>query len=346
MADEDARLGTLRLVSRDNGAGLSRDLRLIAEVLGRHHRVATMGFGANRMHNRLRQVAWRLYAALCGPVERQLLVERVYAPLLEGARCNLLMPNPEWFRPSWLRWLPRFERVLCKSHHAMDIFEQLGCRVTYVGFTSEDRLDVEVPRQRAFFHLAGRSSSKGTAALLAAWVRHPEWPPLTVVQNARKARLRISAANIDLRVGYLDDATLRRLQNAHRFHICPSEVEGYGHYIAEAMSVGAVVLTTDAAPMNELVTPACGVLLGCEPGARIGLDRRHLVGVADIEAGVAHALAMDDADCLRLGEAARERYVANDRAFRVRLAAAFALPEPMAAAAEVGVPDGLDAHAP
>lgn len=339
-------MGTLRLVSRDNGAGLSRDLRLIAEVLGQEHRVATMGFGANRMRNRLRQVAWRLHALAFGPVDQQLLVERVYVPLLDGAKSNLLMPNPEWFRASWLRWLPRFERVLCKSRHAVEIFERLGCRVTYVGFTSEDRLDAGVPRRNAFFHLAGRSSSKGTAALLAAWLAHPEWPPLTIVQSARKARLHISAANIHLRVGYMDDTELRELQNAHRFHICPSEVEGYGHYIAEAMSTGAVVLTTDAAPMNELVTPGCGVLLGCTPGARIGLDRRHLVGVADIEEGVARVLAMDGTEVQRTGDAARARFLANDQAFRARLAAAFAVPEAGVAASSMLTSECVDAHAP
>ena len=36
-------------------------------------------------------------------------------------------------------------------------------------------------------------------------------------------------------------------------HICPSAREGFGHYINEARSVGAVVLTIDAAPMSEFV---------------------------------------------------------------------------------------------
>ncbi|BDU15149.1 glycosyltransferase [Lysobacter auxotrophicus] len=311
------------MITRDNGAGLSRDLRLIADVLRHGHDVAPVGLGSGRLGNRIAQWRIRMAARLWGAVDAQLSVERIYEPTLASARSNLLMPNPEWFRPSWTALLPRFERVLCKSRHAVEIFQRLGCATTYTGFTSEDRLDSAVPRERAFFHLAGRSSAKGTRVVLEAWRRHPEWPRLTVVQCARKARHRVVAANIDHRVGHLDDAELRRLQNAHRFHLCPSEVEGYGHYIAEAMSAGAVVITTDAAPMNELVAPGCGLLLPCSPGERLGLDVRHLVSVEAVEAAVTHALSMDEAACVLLGEHARARFLENDRAFRVRLQAVF-----------------------
>jgi len=316
-------LGKLRVITRDNGAGLSRDLRLIADVLRQDHDVASVGLGNSRLQNRLTQWRMRLAARLRGPADAQLSIERVYASTLGSAHRHLLMPNPEWFLPAWTPLLPRFERVLCKSRHAVEIFQRLGCATTYTGFTSEDRLDRSVPRERAFLHLAGRSSAKGTQPVLDAWRRHPEWPRLTVVQCARKARVRVVAANIDHRIGHLDDGELRRLQNAHRFHLCPSEVEGFGHYIAEAMSVEAVVLTTDAAPMNELIAPDCGLLLPCSPGQRLGLGIRHHVAVEAVEAAVEAALAMDEAACVRFGERARERHVENDRAFRARLQAVF-----------------------
>ena len=37
-------------------------------------------------------------------------------------------------------------------------------------------------------------------------------------------------------------------------YVCPSSTEGYGHYLNEGRSAGGIIITTDAAPMNELVS--------------------------------------------------------------------------------------------
>src|SRR6202011_4092360 len=105
--------------------------------------------------------------------------------------------------------------------------------------------------------------------------RHPEWPRLTLVQDAPAGSggRQAAAANIVHEHGFLSDQDLRTLQNSHRFHLCLSEAEGWGHYIAEAMSVGAVTFTCDAPPMNELVGAERGVLVGVHLGERHNLAR-------------------------------------------------------------------------
>jgi hypothetical protein len=47
---------------------------------------------------------------------------------------------------------------------------------------------------------------------------------------------------------------VRRFQSEHPIHICASEREGFGHYLNEARAAGALIITTDHPPMNELVT--------------------------------------------------------------------------------------------
>jgi hypothetical protein len=139
------------------------------------------------------------------------------------------------------------------------------------------------------------------------------------VQHPKVARPGPPAANIDHRIDYLDDATLRQLQNAHRFHLCPSEAEGFGHHLMEALGIGAVVLATDAAPMNELVTPDRGLLIPVARTRREGLVDLALVERPGIEQAVAQALDLDAARCVALGARARAFFLDNDRAFRQRL---------------------------
>jgi glycosyltransferase involved in cell wall biosynthesis len=317
----------IRIIGRDNGAGLSRDLSLLREVLaGAGHDTEVVAFGGGKGINLLRQAGLHLQQRWQGRADVQLFVERVYPGLLAAGRRNLLIPNPEWFHPDWLQYLPRFERVLCKTAHALPLFERLGCDTTFIGFTSEDRLDAAVPRERAFFHLAGRSSAKGTAVLLEGWRRHPEWPRLTVVQDARKAAAQAvagaspaGAANIDLRIGHLPGREVVRLQNRHAFHACPSEMEGFGHSLMEAMSVGAVALATDGAPMNEMVHSRHGCLVAPARSTTKDLSPRYFVDAAGIEAGVARMLQLDDDSVRAMGAKARMHFQRADAEFRRRL---------------------------
>jgi len=315
----------VRIMSRANGGGLQRDLQLVAAVLaGAGYAVQAVGFGNEKGVRALRIAGMRVAALWRGRPDLQLSLEHVYPQALGLARRNLLMPNPEWFRPHYRPQLPRFDALLCKTRHAAAIFAALGCRTRHVGFTSDDRMDSNVPRERRFLHLAGRSPVKGTEAVLAAWRRHPEWPTLVVVQNRRNARPGASADNIDHRVGHVADAELRRLQNACRFHICPSEAEGFGHSLAEALGVGAINITTDGEPMNELVTASHGVLV---PPARIGelgLARRFFVDPEGVEQAVERALRLDAATVAAMSAGARAAYEALDTGFRQALPQAVA----------------------
>ncbi|CAN4280527.1 glycosyltransferase [Pseudoxanthomonas sp. LjRoot125] len=313
---------SLRLLTRDNGVGLSRDLRLMAEGLFHAgldcERVA---FGAGGRSGKAMELDLWASRLRHGRIDVQVFLERVYPRCLPLAKRNVLVPNPEWLLDKWQPLLPRFDLVLCKTRHAQRLFEARGCPTAYLGFTSDDRRDVSVARERAFFHLAGSSASKGTEVLLAAWRQHPEWPRLTVVQAERHARRGPAAPNIEHHVGYLDDSALRWMQNRHVFHVCPSEVEGYGHHLVEAMSVGAVVLATDAAPMNEHVTPDRGILIRASPGRRQGLDTTHEVTIEAIERAVDDALCLAGWQRAAMGEAARTHFLAGRRAFHARLQA-------------------------
>jgi hypothetical protein len=341
------------LIGKSNGVGLARDLRLLADVLaqcgcnvqvhaaqrrdGRQRRslaVQTLArvraWLRSRFSRRARHVrpvpgaAAVAVAAPAPPLHVNLMLEHVWPQFLHTADLNIAVPNPEWFDRRDRRLLATLDGIWAKTHQTQTLFNQLGCRTAFIGFDSEDRYQAGVARERSFFHLAGKSQMKGTEPLLRLWQRHPEWPTLVVLYHVAGGREMPSAANIRWYRDYLPDEELRVLQNRSRFHLCLSEAEGWGHYIVEALSVGAVTLTLDAAPMNELVQSDRGVLVSC---TRRG--RQHLadtVGFDDaaLEGAVQHALALDEAQLARLGAAARAWFLDNRSGFAGRIGQALA----------------------
>ena len=320
----------VNLIARDNGFGLSRNLHLLHDALAvADFEVTVSGIrrGALRkiLHParlRARTLARRLAGRGPQRWDVNLMLERVRPEYLATARRNVLLPHPEWFDQRDRKWLPRLDRAFVLTRHAVPIFESLGLQTEYTGFTSEDRRDPSVPREHAFFHLAGRSANKGTETLLATWRHHPGWPRLTVLQSPRAAREIVRASNITHRVGYIADAELKRIQNAHCFHLCPSETEGFGHYLVEAMGVGAVVATLDAPPMNEMVTRERGALITPARTGTQSLATTYFYDEAALEHAVERLLSTPDDELERMGTAARTWFEDNDRAFKSRIAEA------------------------
>jgi len=121
--------------------------------------------------------------------------------------------------------------------------------------------------------------------------------------------------------GYVDDGALRRLQNECGIHLCPSRSEGWGHYILEGMSCGAVVVATDAPPMNEHVTPETGILVPWSRSEPRHMGQNHYVDPAALEAAIAGLITSPSAEMQAMGERARARYEAICSDFRERVAA-------------------------
>jgi hypothetical protein len=324
----------VRIIGKANGVGLSRDISLLGSAL-RASGCEVEELPCDRRERKRRRSMWTQWRArlsrsrpdarhsLC---DVNVMLEHVWPQFLQQAPVNVLVPNPEWFDRRDAALLHRFDRIWAKTHVTDEIFTARGCRTVRIGFDSDDRLAADIERQPLFLHLAGRSELKGTTRLLEQWQHHPEWPQLTIVQDAAAVTTthQVSAGNVVLETQFLDDAQLRTLQNSHRFHLCLSEAEGWGHYIAEAMSVGAVTLTCDAAPMNELVGAERGILLATRQAGMHNLSRVALFEPAALEAAISQTQAMPADRLDALGGAARQWFVDNKRDFPARVQRAVA----------------------
>lgn len=303
------------IVGRNNRYGLTRDAEILRQGL------ASIGVEAAVLDMRQRSWMDRLWRGKVADLVVHL--ERVHPAWLGSALHHVLIPNQERFPRRHIRRLQRINRVFAKTRHAEQLFAGLGVDTLHMGFMSADRYDPSVPKDwRRFFHLAGGSTLKGTEDVLALWDAHPEWPELVLVQNQANAP-DSAPPNVTLRRGYLDDGELKRLQNACGVHLCTSRSEGWGHNIVEALSCGAVVVTTDAPPMNEHITPECGVLVPVsrfEPrhlGCNFFVDRHTLEQVIE-------RLAAQSPDAKQLlGEEARARFEVFSRRFDTRIRSIF-----------------------
>lgn len=321
---------SVHLVARDNGAGLSRDLDILRGAIGAAGFDLTISaIGRGGLRRQLQLVALRAKLVLRGLRRRggdrfdvNLMDERLRPKYLALARRNVLLPHPEWFDPSWAPNLRRIDRIFAKTRHAVPLFEALGCRTDFVGFTSIDRRLPDIAREPTFFHLGGRSGNKGTQPIIDLWLKKPSWPTLTAIQRKPLRLPSTLPANVRLISDYIDDTELRALQNRNVFHLCPSETEGFGHHLVEGMSTGAITLATDAPPMNEMVTNERGVLVAYARTGKQQLATTYFVDDAALEAGVERMLAFDANQRRVLSEAARTWWEQNDRAFRQRLATA------------------------
>lgn len=292
-----------QIITKDNGWGLSHDIRVLRAALHELRPGCEVDFCEWRQP---KQKPARHYDA------NFYLEEIPDSRFAIQARLNVLIPNPEWFAA--VQNLRYIDQVWAKTHDCEEIFSARHKDVRYLGWTSEDRyLDNRILR-RGLLHVVGASSAKGTVAVLEAMRR---WPAETLTLVSRK-----SWPNMPANVTHhqnVDDLTLQSLQNVSMIHLCPSSYEGFGHYINEARSVGAVVITTNAAPMNELITPDIGFGAAVAGVSRQNMATHHHVDVDALEQCIRMAMSTPH-DVLRsIGSRARAAYLAGRDEFKSNL---------------------------
>jgi glycosyltransferase involved in cell wall biosynthesis len=287
----------INLISRDNGVGLTTDMELLEGILG------------PAGHDVVR-VPWRSRAMR--RCEVAVFLELFNPALLPYAAKTVGIFNLEWFEARWRPWLPRLRQLWAKSGEAEATMRQWGLRnVHHTGFAGRDMLDETVPRELRCIHLAGHSSLKGTEQVIQAWRDDPGLPELTIISE----RDWDAPAHVRVLTGHVAEADKRRELNAAAIHVCPSRSEGWGHYITEALSMRATVVTTDASPMNEHVRPEFGVLVPSAVAGRRNFADDHAVTAPAVAEAVRRAAAMSEQERAVLGDLGRAHVLARTQRF-------------------------------
>tara|TARA_B110000977_G_scaffold201386_1_gene295744 strand:- start:4355 stop:5332 length:978 start_codon:yes stop_codon:yes gene_type:complete len=217
-----------------------------------------------------------------GNCDVNIFLEHIYEDFIQYAKKNVFIPNIEWFNTSDVSLIKHIDTICCKNDHSYKILKSKFPEsiILNTGFTSIDRFNQSIPKKHDYFlHLKGISNYKNSQVLVDTWLKHPEWPTLVVVHHGNhqtRGTLHFAipfkvSKNIIVYQSKLNDEALKSIMNQCGVHICCSFSEGFGHYINEARSTGAYLITTDGYPMKDfLKNQECGRLI--TPNKRVPLN--------------------------------------------------------------------------
>lgn len=300
---------TINIISSKNGVGLSRDVALLEKELTKlGHKVGFIDF--------------QKHDPPASQADINIFIQIGDEFFFSFAKRNYLIPNPECCLLLSYDKVPLFDLILCRTKEVERIYKTMNSNTVHMSFTCEDRYDPTVIKNyKQPIHLAGASIQKGTDRIAKIWEQNPDLPLLTMIRHLHKCQFP-SLSNLKVVFEYLPDADLKKYQNQCGMHLCPSESEGFGHYIMEAMSCGAVVISTNAPPMNEFVL---------DKRCLIDYDRTGTQNIAtlyyiDVNKGasvIKGILALNDNELKAIGKKNREFYLKNDKYFKKKLSEIF-----------------------
>ncbi len=295
----------INIIARDNTAGLTADINILTELF--HDQGWQVDFNDYKSLKRFAFWSSKTY-------DLNVFLQWANPQWFKLAEKNILIPNPEWFKIRWISVLNRFDGIFCKTKHAVQIFNKKNTNTVFTSFTSLNRLMAGVEKNKnQYLHIAGKSKMKGTDIIIKTWIKNPDFPHLIVVKRNMDYPVH-NQKNLTIISEYVSNDELQLLMNRCAVHLCPSSAEGFGHSIGESLSCGALIVSTDAPPMNELVNPDRGILVKPVRKESKKLSYAYYIDVPGLENAVKHIMQIKKINVLM--ENAHSFYSDNDRYFR------------------------------
>jgi glycosyltransferase involved in cell wall biosynthesis len=254
------------------------------------------------------------------PISVTIHLEQIEKEPLFLSRKNIFIVNLEWLTEASYALFDKIDVFVCKTKDAESFFKEKNLPAFYTSFSTISPFNgIYKQVGNTFVHIAGNSYAKGTIPLMKVWVKHPEWPELKVISRFTEHLDGLVADNITVMGGYLSADDLNVIQNKSEVHLCTSEAEGFGHYICEPLSCGAIVITVDGPPMNELVQPDRGILINVKSSEPLCYSEKFIFDPLDLEKKIELVLSMPEVEKTRLKENAKKYFVKNNVFFEQRM---------------------------
>ncbi len=197
--------------------------------------------------------------------------------LLKYAKIKMFMINHELFlqKESDLNILKNIDYILARNQTGFDFankvknMHNLKYKVVLIKFkTLFPVIDID-KIWNVVLHSAGEHHWKQTDTIIKCWNKYDDLIPIVITctdQCYRNIKNLIdpNKKNILIYNELLPSEKFIELKNKIGIHLCPSIVEGFGHYINEARKVKSLVITSNMGPMNEMINSSSGFLINCD----------------------------------------------------------------------------------
>ena len=258
-----------------------------------------------------------------------IFIEHIYQKIIHYGKKNIFIPNIEWLNKTDIKLLSNIDLVLCKTQHSYTILSNLLPQrlVKFIGFASKDRFMQDIKKDyNICLHVKGISKYKNSQQLIDTWCKHPTWPTLVVVHygipNANGV-LHFPEpfhvkTNIIVYQSKIDENLLEKLMNKCGVHICPSFSEGFGHYINEARSTGAFIVTTNGEPMKSFVNEDSGVLVNPIKQVQVNAGVGYYINNMSIENAISILLTKSFEELKNGGKINKQNYLTDTENFKIK----------------------------
>ena len=155
----------INVISRKNGAGLNKDIRIISENIRSNTRFIPFS-----------------KPGIIPKADVNLFIEVFDPKFMSSSPKNFIIPNQEWFYDTWKPYIPQFDLILCKTRLAEQRFSSLGGKCVFTSFTSYDHY-LPLKKSLKLFHSSNNSKTKGTKTIIDLYNRYPDLPPITIISR-------------------------------------------------------------------------------------------------------------------------------------------------------------------
>jgi len=303
----------INIISFNNSHSLSVDCKILSDCLKKFYR-----------NKKLEFQFYNFQESNCEIADINIFVGLVSNIFFKYAPINLLIIDPHKFDSSWLPYLYKFDKILCKTEFGKDLLRNKVENIEVIGWKTPDLYENIEKDYSSFLCVLGVSPYRQIADILNNWKE--DYPQLTILcgknyfknYNIEKKE----QTNITYIEKYLPQNEYNKLLSTHGIHLCLSSASAYGNTIHNAKTCKSITVAIDNVLNKSIITNnISGFLVKTRKKKKLknSFGSEYLIDIEDFQKVIEKVKTYDELKLEDMGELAKKDYLQNTRIFEKNL---------------------------